>query len=688
MKNSLKKLCITIVMLIVACSLMVMGACAGGNPSSGSSSPSTESNSPSGGGDNSSDDGEATLYPVLTVNSSATDIIKGQSFQIIAVVTLGKEEVEADVTYESSNENVITVDENGEATAVGMGEATVSVKADYNGEILSKDVQLTVKQAYTFFFAKEAMKVGVGAQMSVEYFLYLNGDEVVDPQIEWNTLDEAVATVEDGVLTGVGYGTTTLVAEYDEIEITAEISCYYAAFTAEINNFVHASRLENATAMNMKPQTALDYELVSEEIGGRTAQNGNFFKITATKGANYYPGIFVNPMISKNELYMLQVDGYTKIEIPLYLEHTADDDITVRNVRRRWNSDEKGLATVNFGVWTTIEITIAEFIANYDNFADYTDPLIWVRNVSSAEGGQTDFNIYFDAIYATKPSYTYYEIKTLDDFWNINADMSENAYYYLANDLDFSAKTINGTANETDGYAWHTIGWNYEIKGGTASQCTEFKGVFDGKGFALKNITVRGMDATRLIGASVFGRTSGIFKNVYVDMKIDSTATNNTDKESGFIGYAINGASIENCFVKLKTRQVGYNANESISAIAGATANAITIKNCVGIFDISEGVATTTNTNGNKVGVISGTGTKQIISNCYGACLVKSGESVAASITTSGVTTTGSALYNNLTDLFTQLKSGVIVLEDGWNVNYWKVENNALYFGAMRVDIA
>lgn len=687
MKNSLKKLLTTMLLFLVACTLIMIGACGGTSPSDSDSGSSNVSDGSSSGSSDVSGEDDAELYPVLTVNSSATDIVKGQSFQIIAVVRLGVNEVEATMTYESNNVNVITVDENGMATAVGMGEATVSVKADYNGDVLSKDVKLNVKQAYTFFFANEEIQVSVGAQKEAAYYLYLNGDPVVDPEIAWSTLDEGVATVANGVVTGVGYGTTTLVAEYDEMQITTQISCYIAAYTAEINNFVHFTRLDNVKAMNMKPNNEVDYELVDEQIGGRSAKDGYFFKMVANKGANYYPGIYVNPMISKDELCTLQADGYTKIEIPIYLEHTSDDEITYRNIRRRWDGAEKGIQNVNFGEWTTIDISIAEFIANYDNFANYTDPLIWVRNVGSAEGGQTDFNVYFDAIYATKPNYTYYEIKTLADFWNINADMSETAYYYLANDLDFSGNVINGTANETDGYGWHTIGWSYANKGGAASTCDEFKGVFDGKGFALKNLTVRGLNGTGLIAASVFGRTSGIIKHVNVDMQIDHAAANNTDKESGFIGYAVAGARIENCFVKLTTRQVGYKSNQTVSAIVGATSGTVTVKNCVAIFDISEGVATTNNEVGNKVGVISGTGNSQIITNCYGACLVKSGESVAATLTTSTVSATNSDLYNNLADLFEQLKSGVIKFEDGWNINYWKVGNNALYFGNTRIDI-
>ena len=76
-----------------------------------------------------------------------------------------------------------------------------------------------------------------------------------------------------------------------------------------------------------------------------------------------------------------------------------------------------------------------------------------------------------------------------------------------------------------------------------------------------------------------------------------------------------------------------------------------------------------------------------MISDCYCAYLVKEGETLTATITTSGVTATNSAIYNNLADLFNQLKSGALKFENGWNTNYWKVENNALYFGNTRIDI-
>lgn len=104
--------------------------------------------------------------------------------------------------WNSSDEKVVTVDENGIATAVGEGVAEVTVKetgSDYSETITIKVVGMR----------KLAAHILVGKTVR----LYLTDDV---SKITWKSSDEAIATVDEtGVVTGKGKGLVTITAEYE-----------------------------------------------------------------------------------------------------------------------------------------------------------------------------------------------------------------------------------------------------------------------------------------------------------------------------------------------------------------------------------------------------------------------------------------------------------------------------------------
>lgn len=104
--------------------------------------------------------------------------------------------------WSSSDEKVVTVDENGIATAVGEGVAEVTVKetgSDYSETISIKVIGMR----------KLAAHILVGKTVR----LYLTDDV---SKITWKSSDETIATVDEtGVVTGKGKGLVTITAEYE-----------------------------------------------------------------------------------------------------------------------------------------------------------------------------------------------------------------------------------------------------------------------------------------------------------------------------------------------------------------------------------------------------------------------------------------------------------------------------------------
>lgn len=133
------------------------------------------------------------------------------------------------VSYTTSDPKVVTVDAEGKITAVGPGEATVTVTC---GKVSAKvDVsctfvlpteetvpETTIAKHLTekeFHFNREDFTMGYIGE-TWELF-----DGTFDHSlIKWTTDDKSVATIEDGIVTAQGYGYTEVHATFGDQTIT------------------------------------------------------------------------------------------------------------------------------------------------------------------------------------------------------------------------------------------------------------------------------------------------------------------------------------------------------------------------------------------------------------------------------------------------------------------------------------
>lgn len=127
-------------------------------------------------------------------------------------------EVASKLTLEwvSSDENVVTVDETGMATAVGAGEADVTVTAK---EVdVSSTTHIKVVILPTGVEAPETMTLDLNGEATKALGAKMTPEDATDVKLAYASSDESVATVdESGNVTAVGVGectiTTTIVAD-------------------------------------------------------------------------------------------------------------------------------------------------------------------------------------------------------------------------------------------------------------------------------------------------------------------------------------------------------------------------------------------------------------------------------------------------------------------------------------------
>ena len=197
---------------------------------------------------------EDTERPVLSIPNVYEDgltLFGNGEFTLLPEVNYKGETVSAEYRFESMDETVAHVDENGKVTAQGLGETEIYVCATYDkfdASVLNKTIKVRVEKTVLFsletedkelFAVKELNGVEFNDTLKATPQLFIE-DEEITSGFSFSTENPKVATVdENGVITGVGYGETTVTCFYSfdgkTISVGSKITvlCAISDITAE-----------------------------------------------------------------------------------------------------------------------------------------------------------------------------------------------------------------------------------------------------------------------------------------------------------------------------------------------------------------------------------------------------------------------------------------------------------------------
>ncbi|MBQ6844006.1 MAG: type I pullulanase [Agathobacter sp.] len=149
---------------------------------------------------------EITVHEVITLTPDTLNLVVGDTEEIAKSTN----PVETDVTWTSNNPNVATVN-NGVVTAVGYGTATITATtAGNNGVGRGEDtVTVNVREKVTLTNTAITLQKEQTADLAE---VTKPNVLAVDKTLTWTSKDTNVATVNNGVVTAVGVGNTTLTA--------------------------------------------------------------------------------------------------------------------------------------------------------------------------------------------------------------------------------------------------------------------------------------------------------------------------------------------------------------------------------------------------------------------------------------------------------------------------------------------
>lgn len=137
-------------------------------------------------------------------------------------VTIDNEIVTEGVTFSSSNEDVVKINDDNELVAVSDGKATIT--ANYDGMDATADIRvITPIKSMTFTSTNSTIKVGKDLQMKLKVS---PSDAYIDT-LTYTSSDEEIATVDaSGIVTGVAPGkvTITVYDSYTDTEKSVKLT--------------------------------------------------------------------------------------------------------------------------------------------------------------------------------------------------------------------------------------------------------------------------------------------------------------------------------------------------------------------------------------------------------------------------------------------------------------------------------
>lgn len=213
----------------------------------------------------------APSYPVTGIKVSPDTLTltkKGETAQLTAEVTPSYADNKR-VTWQSSDEKVATVDENGKVTAVGNGTATItatSVSGSYTA-IVSVTVKIPVEiQKLTIEAEKETLtKIGESTELKVK----IEPENADLQKLIWKSDNEKVATTdENGKVTAVGNGTAEITVTTEDGKITASIMITVKVpDEPTINKTTGFRRLRARSVKQTKTSVTLQWNIIKDADG-------------------------------------------------------------------------------------------------------------------------------------------------------------------------------------------------------------------------------------------------------------------------------------------------------------------------------------------------------------------------------------------------------------------------------------
>lgn len=390
----------------------------------------------------------------ISLNDTSGILQVGQTLQLVVICKENDVVVNNPVvTYLSSDSNVATIDNKGMIICHKIGSITIT--CTYEG--VSATYSLKVKQEDVYTIECDNVSINNGETFQLIPIVKINGEIIDNPTITYVVEDSSICTCSNGLVTGIGVGSTNITLSYEDNVsykinvIIKEIEINYSIVGVDSFNRQDEEKFTIEPKINCiwyidDFQSQYIASIVHEEINscivyGKNNTTSNYFILYAKDDQGRVLAEKKINVINKNSTYSLDVDTTISFNVDEDMKTYKITPISKRNSVVDENSiitytsNDTNIATVDVdGLVTCVSSTSGSttILVKYMNYNGDTkaSKTINVNVIKTVENdGLAKFHLETD-------SYTNFNKGDTIEFTLYKNELDENGnkQYYLPKD--------------------------------------------------------------------------------------------------------------------------------------------------------------------------------------------------------------------------------------------------------------
>lgn len=171
----------------------------------------------------------------LMLTKTNYEVIEAESVMLLLTFTAnGKDADFSLLTFESDNENVATVDAEGKVTGISVG--TAKITATYMDKKVEATVTVTMNPKRVVL-SEDFLALLKGTSATVTATAYIETTEDENAELVWTSANPTIATVENGTITAVSGGETTISVAYGTATAVLKVFVAQPLTEDNVNSF-------------------------------------------------------------------------------------------------------------------------------------------------------------------------------------------------------------------------------------------------------------------------------------------------------------------------------------------------------------------------------------------------------------------------------------------------------------------
>lgn len=202
------------------------------------------------------------LATSISLNKNNASILAGSTLQLTA--TVSPQNVTNGAVNWSSSDTEIAVVDDGLITALKPGSVMITATTS-DGTNLTATCSLTITSIVATSISMDKTTATLKAGETVQLVATIKPDNVENKKVTWISSDKSIATVNDGLVTAISYGTATITAiTTDGTNLTASCVVYVESIPV-----VSLSLDKESVSLFVEEQTVLNASVYPENVGNK-----------------------------------------------------------------------------------------------------------------------------------------------------------------------------------------------------------------------------------------------------------------------------------------------------------------------------------------------------------------------------------------------------------------------------------